>query len=583
MMKPLLLTLSAAVAVVVRSETTAGRPVDRYSASWATPPGENGHALPAGTPNLPDGPYAGNGDVNVMYVGNSSAANAPPRTSTQGWQQWLYLSKNDLWGSDSGMYYKHLSAGRVGLLAVPGGAAETDTVNGSVTMFPGNASIVHSLVAPSGAAVSGSTRVLENNVLAMTLVCTSPPGGGACNVTVRLSDTNANVYGVAQDVGSSPDGTLIWWRKENLHSPLNPAYVGSCNPNQPLQSTERVFTIAAGSGALAMANGSCLWSDEAAAPGLVTVGACAAPQGAWSWNGSTTRGDIVHTASASCLTVAKGGQVALGPCGSAPWTQIPAGDGNASHVYLSAADGAGCIVAVPDNNNNTLGVAVGVVDASGSLVSGAVGRVSPTNPFEGITLSLSFASGAEYTLLVGLQTLRDIGCAGIRPQWETCATPPEAAAASLVQAMAGPAALQAEVQASDAFWASYWSASSVDLTSAAPAGVAAPLTTVERWYFLSQYLLACTTRDGKVTSSLDGFVCVEPVPWCVRQLGALFSLLSPPRTFQSPRACSSPLSPFSPPAPLSHPAGTTSSHSITTWRPPSGERARRTALPSSTL
>jgi hypothetical protein len=278
-----------------------------------------------------------------------------------------------------------------------------------------------------------------------------------------------------------------------------------------------------------MANGSCLWSDEAAAPGLVTVGACAAPQGAWSWNGSTTRGDIVHTASASCLTVAKGGQVALGPCGSAPWTQIPAGDGNASHVYLSAADGAGCIVAVPDNNNNTLGVAVGVLDASGTLVSGAVGRVSPTNPFEGITLSLSFASGAEYTLLVGLQTLRDIGCAGIRPQWETCTTPPEAAAASLVQAMAGPAALQAEVQASDAFWASYWSASSVDLTSASPPNIAAQSSTVERWYFLSQYLLACTTRDGKVTSSLDGFVCVEPVPWCVRQLGAPL-VCSPPHT-----------------------------------------------------
>ena len=23
----------------------------------------------------------------------------------------------------------------------------------------------------------------------------------------------------------------------------------------------------------------------------------------------------------------------------------------------------------------------------------------------------------------------------------------------------------------------------------------------------------CTTRDGKVTAALDGFVCVEPVPW----------------------------------------------------------------------
>jgi hypothetical protein len=36
---------------------------------------------------------------------------------------------------------------------------------------------------------------------------------------------------------------------------------------------------------------------------------------------------------------------------------------------------------------------------------------------------------------------------------------------------------------------------------------------VERWYYLSQYLLGSTTRDGAVTPALDGLVCVEPVPW----------------------------------------------------------------------
>ena len=36
---------------------------------------------------------------------------------------------------------------------------------------------------------------------------------------------------------------------------------------------------------------------------------------------------------------------------------------------------------------------------------------------------------------------------------------------------------------------------------------------VERWYYLSQYLLGSTTRDGSVTSALDGFVVIEPVPW----------------------------------------------------------------------
>ncbi len=96
--------LVLAAAVLAVGGATA-RPVDRYSASWATPPGANGHPLPSGVPSPPDGPYAGNGDINVMYCGNASAGDVPPRTSTQGWQQWLYLSKNDLWGSDEVMYY----------------------------------------------------------------------------------------------------------------------------------------------------------------------------------------------------------------------------------------------------------------------------------------------------------------------------------------------------------------------------------------------------------------------------------------------------------------------------------------------
>jgi hypothetical protein len=170
-------------------------------------------------------------------------------------------------------------------------------------------------------------------------------------------------------------------------------------------------------------------------------------------------------------------------------------------------------VAVPDNNNNTLGVAIGVADASGALVRGTAARVSASNPSAGITLSLSLASGAQYTLIVGLQTLRDTGCAGIRPQWEACASTPQAAAAALVQAMAGTAARAAAVQASEAFWAGYWGASSLDLTSGAAANASAQLAVIERFYYMMQYLQACTTRDGKVTPALVGFVCIEPVPW----------------------------------------------------------------------
>ena len=137
--------------------------------------------------------------------------------------------------------------------------------------------------------------------------------------------------------------------------------------------------------------------------------------------------------------------------------------------YLSASSKGGreCVIVVPDNNNNTLGVALGVADAQGSLVKGTAARVSATDPSAGMTLQLSLQPGAEYTLLAGLQTLRDLGCAGTRPQWETCTTTPQAAAASLVQAMAPTAGRAAAVSASDAFWSSFWAASAVDLTSGA--------------------------------------------------------------------------------------------------------------------
>ena len=504
--------MASAVAVLSLSllAVAFALPVTKYSAAYGTAPGGDVAALPQGRPNPPEGPYAGNGDVTVMYTGNTTTPPPPPRAAEeQSWQQWLWLSKNDFWGSDTRSYYPHLSAGRVGILAVPSSSVPGDRVNASVVMYPSNASIVHTL-GRAGATVASITRVLENNAVVTTLVCTTP-GGGPCNLTLTLSDTDGNHYGVAQDTGAAPDGSLVWWRKENLHSALNPAYVGSCDPRLPLQSTERAFTVGA-QGALAMANGSCLWSDEAAAPGVVTVGACVAPQGAWTWSGPAGSGDIVHTASAKCLTSAPGG-LALGPCGAAPWAQLPAG-GNGS-VYLNATSGAqgGCIVAVPDNNNNTLAVALGVADDNGVLVNGIGAPVSPTDPSAGSTLSLSLASGARYTLLVGLQTLRDIGCAGIRPQWEACASTPQAAAAALVRDMAGTAARAAAVQASETFWAGYWGASSLDLTSGATPNASSQLVIIERFYYMMQYLQACTTRDGKVTPALMGFVCIEPVPW----------------------------------------------------------------------
>jgi hypothetical protein len=507
------LATTAAAAAALAASPPQQREVDRYSVRWATPPTGDAVNVPVGRPSPPSGPFVGNGDVSLLYSGNATSVGSGRHAATiMDWQQWLYLSKNDMWGSDRVDYYPHLSAGRIGILVAPpaGGAAG---VNASVEMFPGNASISHTLAGAAGVGtVAATTRVLENNAVVTTLVCTSK-SGAACPVELLLSDTDGNHFGVSQDAGAAPDGKLVWWRKENLHEALNGAYVGSCDPHHALQSVERSFTVAA-DGALQMVNGSCLWAAASAdgnsaeaAPGatVITSGDCKKPQGGWKWKGSASKGDIVHTASSKCLSASS---LSLGACGTSPWAQAPSGSENASHVYLSTgATGrnAGCLVVVPDNNNNTLGVALGVADASGSLLPGKTARVSANDSSAGITLSLSLKSGEEYTLLAGLQTLRDTGCAGIRPQWEACTVPPQDAAAALVRAMAPTAARGAAVANSLTFWETYWAASSVDLTAGA-ASAPASVASVERWYYLAQYLLGTTTRDGKVTSALNGFV-----------------------------------------------------------------------------
>lgn len=68
---------------------SAARPVDRYSASWATPPtAASPRSVPVGRPSPPDGPYAGNGDVTVMLTFNATS----PRAVLD-WGASLHLSK----------------------------------------------------------------------------------------------------------------------------------------------------------------------------------------------------------------------------------------------------------------------------------------------------------------------------------------------------------------------------------------------------------------------------------------------------------------------------------------------------------
>ena len=101
----MMIALLAMAALASPADTA--RVVDRYYVEWATLSGEypspldpTQNQIPVGAPKTPTGPYLGNGDVSLIYSGNGSGYVKKHNAAEMDWQQWLYMSKNDLWGSD---------------------------------------------------------------------------------------------------------------------------------------------------------------------------------------------------------------------------------------------------------------------------------------------------------------------------------------------------------------------------------------------------------------------------------------------------------------------------------------------------
>jgi hypothetical protein len=85
-----LVVLSASVAAQTRV-------VDRYSASWAQPPTPSvPNHIQLNEPAFPSGPFVGNGDVSFIYAGNGTNYVKKHTDGSMDWQQWLYMSKNDM-------------------------------------------------------------------------------------------------------------------------------------------------------------------------------------------------------------------------------------------------------------------------------------------------------------------------------------------------------------------------------------------------------------------------------------------------------------------------------------------------------
>jgi hypothetical protein len=488
--------LAAAAAAATASSASASasagasrRPVDRHVPRWDTPATTKDGAVPVGPPHPPAGPYVGNGDVVAVYSASGTVPVHMPNhygTALNG-TQFLWLSKNDMWSSDQASMFSHLSAGKIALRGPAG------DYNGSVQQRMGEAALWHTLRG-SVAQITAKTAVLENNVVHTTVVCEAP---APCPLELTLSDTNRNHFRTTQTAGRAlalaggGSGSAVWWRKENLHDgqAINPAYLGSCDPFQLLQSTQRSFVVGGNSSSsnrLSMANGSCLWLADGANASdvLLSTGDCSQPQGCWEWRqhasaatddrtGGGAAGDIVHCGDASAAHGQAAGATCLGAevhgrgasftlsadaCGQRLWSLNSSSGPASGYLALRSSLSVGgpasskCMVVVPDNTNNSLGVALAVANtATGEILKAqTLSVVNDSDPSYGMALSVTLAPGVNYSVLTALQTLRDIGCAGTTAETARCTQAPEEAAVALLESSAKN--LSAIVAESQAFW-----------------------------------------------------------------------------------------------------------------------------------
>ena len=83
--------------IALCTSCAAMRVVDRYSVRWSTPANaETPNYIQLNQPSPPSGAFVGNGDVSLLYAGNGTNYQKKHTAASMDWQQWLYISKNDM-------------------------------------------------------------------------------------------------------------------------------------------------------------------------------------------------------------------------------------------------------------------------------------------------------------------------------------------------------------------------------------------------------------------------------------------------------------------------------------------------------
>lgn len=534
----MLLTLSSLAVCLAGVVADSERPVDRHMFIWPELPGGSGSGSP----------YVANGDIGVLFGVNEVGAGRSERPSGA---QLLSTSKQDLWQSEPspGAYFTHLSAAQLVINAT----GFLPVVQGNVTQDLG-AAVLRTVLTDGAMTVRGETWVGEDPFAAVfsSIVCIPSISSSSCDVELTLRE-NGGKSDLVTRIGAWQPSSGIFLRKENLHHATNVAWTASCDDDILYYNTERSFVLSGNKSTLSMANGSCPWVLDAQSPSTSTIstGACSELQGQWAWlaNGTEGLGLVNWVGGASSALCLQGGDAAsLVPCSRAPlWLM------NSSTGFLEDTAGGGCLMVVPDNANNTLGVGVVVAEtSSGSIVPAASAPVpvNMSNLAEGIRYTVSLAAGTNYTVIMSLVTLRDVGCAGAREQTSTCGGGPLEEVAMSVAAMLARAIPSAR-SSHDAFWSNYWNASAIDLSassrssptaaslsrsppqpsssssssvlpfssqlassSSSVAGAAGDAAQLEKAFYGFMYAFASNVRPGKVTPSLYGVLAAGPsVDW----------------------------------------------------------------------
>ena len=393
--------------------------------------------------------------------------------------------------------------------------------NASTGLGPGATTTLHS---SSFVQIGTNLAVHHLRIESDSVPANAAPSAVAVNVTL----STPNLWNVP--VRSGQDSDVMWLSKDTTNTVHNSLTLTACSSEMLFYNSLRDVKVLEDSQLVVVNSSSdahlCLNHQPASGPHPPY--AAMGPQDEWIASTADCEGSAPWKLSGTRLTDGKNcaryfvppdnGNVqwqlkvisapcssTLGPSMHDSWTLYHSSDGKTRLKASAAAfplsnyiDGACLTTPMDDNVNNSVVLAVKLLDSSGKAVPGSVDCRTTSNSnsvggtgcsggciSQACVLSVELIPENDYHLLVAAATNRDLEWAG---------DPLQAALQTLKSADLEAAALH-----TNAFWQDYWSKSSIDIFSDYPS--------IEAWYFGMLYFIGASYRpDGIATSHCESAV-----------------------------------------------------------------------------